>query len=187
MGITPKNVLDRIRRWKKANREKVLEGQKKYRERNKEILKEKNKKYVEENKEKRLETTKKYRDANREKMQEYNRQYREEHKEELREYYLTSIQREEVREYRRVAVRNRRARRNYVEGKITTAEWEELKDKYGNKCLRCGRTDAKLELDHVVPLALGGKHSIENAQPLCRSCNASKHVKTKDYRHAINA
>ena len=37
-------------------------------------------------------------------------------------------------------------------------------------------TGAKGELhrDHVVPVALGGPHIIENIVPACRSCNASK-------------
>lgn len=30
------------------------------------------------------------------------------------------------------------------------------------------------ELDHIMPLSLGGEHSYRNTQCLCRSCNASK-------------
>ncbi len=33
------------------------------------------------------------------------------------------------------------------------------------------------ELDHIVPLALGGDHSWQNVQCLCRSCNAAKGCK----------
>lgn len=180
--ITPQKVLERIKKWKKANREKVLESQKKYREDNKELLKEKNKQYINENKEKRAETTKKYREKNKEKVLEYNREYRLTHKEEIHQYYLSRKGDEDYKEVSRAAVRNRRARRNYIEGKITKKEWLDLLEKYGNKCLKCGRTDVKLELDHVIPLALGGEHSINNAQPLCRSCNGGKHIKIEDYR-----
>jgi 5-methylcytosine-specific restriction endonuclease McrA len=50
--------------------------------------------------------------------------------------------------------------------------------------LRCGKQEPeiKLAMDHVVPLSMGGNHSIENIQPLCKSCNSRKHTKSVDYR-----
>jgi len=36
----------------------------------------------------------------------------------------------------------------------------------------CGR--AASEVDHVVPRSRSGNNTIKNAQPLCRTCNASK-------------
>lgn len=44
-------------------------------------------------------------------------------------------------------------------------------------CQECGSTDA-LELDHIVPLELGGVHSIGNLWKLCRTCNRSKGHRT---------
>lgn len=43
-------------------------------------------------------------------------------------------------------------------------------------CRRCGATgnDAKLVMDHVVPIARGGKTSIDNLQTLCWDCNSGK-------------
>lgn len=76
---------------------------------------------------------------------------------------------------------NRRARISNNKGKITSKEWKDLCDKYGNKCLCCGKS-RKLTLDHVIPLFLGGANTIDNAQPLCGSCNSSKGIKTTDYR-----
>jgi len=46
---------------------------------------------------------------------------------------------------------------------------------YGNKCVYCGAPANTI--DHVVPLALGGKHEIENAVPACGTCNSSKRAK----------
>lgn len=77
---------------------------------------------------------------------------------------------------------NRIAKVKLNGGVITPLEWKELCEKYGNKCLCCGRSDVRLELDHVIPIALGGPNVISNAQPLCRSCNSSKHTKTTDFR-----
>lgn len=44
-------------------------------------------------------------------------------------------------------------------------------------CQICGDTDGPLEIDHIVPLALGGTNDIENLQVLCRSCNRRKGAK----------
>jgi len=43
-------------------------------------------------------------------------------------------------------------------------------------CVGCGSTE-NLELDHIIPVARGGRHSIGNLQSLCRSCNASKNAR----------
>ena len=48
-------------------------------------------------------------------------------------------------------------------------------------CAKCGHKK-KLEMDHIVPVVRGGTGDISNLQPLCRSCNASKHDETIDYR-----
>ncbi|MFJ7489705.1 HNH endonuclease [Streptomyces sp. NPDC097727] len=67
---------------------------------------------------------------------------------------------------------------------VTAAEWRALVAAYGGYCLACLRTGLPLEADHVIPLSLGGAHQIDNIQPLCRSCNASKadRVGQLDYR-----
>ncbi|WP_158012959.1 HNH endonuclease [Streptomyces sp. Root369] len=66
-------------------------------------------------------------------------------------------------------------------GGVSLAEWITLRDSYGC-CVSCLRTDGPLEPDHVLPLALGGRDHIDNIQPLCRSCNASKKDRHIDYR-----
>lgn len=43
------------------------------------------------------------------------------------------------------------------------------------RCAACGCSVRRgYEMDHVMPLALGGAHSIQNIQILCRRCNRSK-------------
>lgn len=90
------------------------------------------------------------------------------------------------REYSRAKTNNRRARIRWNGGAIKEREWLALCEHYGNKCLCCGTADMKLELDHIVPVSKGGKHVINNAQPLCRTCNARKGDKTIDYRRMEN-
>ncbi len=65
-------------------------------------------------------------------------------------------------------------------GSFTADEWRALCDWFGNQCLVCGKS--KVSIDHVVPVAKGGRNTIENLQPLCLSCNASKGDQTIDYR-----
>jgi len=65
----------------------------------------------------------------------------------------------------------------------TRKQWLELCLRYQNKCLACGSTK-NICADHIVPLSKGGSDCIDNIQPLCRSCNSRKGVKTIDYRVA---
>ena len=41
------------------------------------------------------------------------------------------------------------------------------------KCARLFKVD-DLEVDHIIPYKLGGRTDLENAQFMCRNCNASK-------------
>ena len=45
------------------------------------------------------------------------------------------------------------------------------------KCSKCNSTHA-IELDHVIPFALGGEHHANNLRLLCRSCNQYRARKT---------
>lgn len=76
----------------------------------------------------------------------------------------------------------RRTKKAQNGGEYTIEEWQALCDYYGNKCLACGRTDVPLTFDHVIPVDKGGSNSLDNAQPLCKSCNCSKGTKIIDYR-----
>lgn len=85
---------------------------------------------------------------------------------------------------KRIKNLRRRALQNNASGKITLEEWQSLCEKYGNRCINpdCPDPSKPVTLDHVIPLKLGGANTIENAQPLCKSCNSRKNIKTTDYR-----
>jgi 5-methylcytosine-specific restriction endonuclease McrA len=78
----------------------------------------------------------------------------------------------------------RRAKEHAAPGSHTIAEWQEVKARYHYTCLCCGRVEPEIELtrDHVVSLDAGGSDSIDNIQPLCRSCNGAKGARVIDYR-----
>jgi hypothetical protein len=63
----------------------------------------------------------------------------------------------------------------------TDTQWIELCDRYGWRCLACGK-QRKLTADHVVSVYQGGSDDISNIQPLCKSCNSKKGARTIDYR-----
>jgi 5-methylcytosine-specific restriction endonuclease McrA len=46
------------------------------------------------------------------------------------------------------------------------------------RCQYCGRTAADLSIDHVVPLAMGGRHSWDNVVACCHACNNAKADRT---------
>lgn len=56
---------------------------------------------------------------------------------------------------------------------ITSRQWKELKESYGNRCAYCNKK-RPLTLDHIVPLSKNGAHDIANAIPACKSCNSKK-------------
>ena len=44
------------------------------------------------------------------------------------------------------------------------------------RCRSCGVTsaNARLEVDHILPVARGGRNDLANLQTLCETCNAGK-------------
>jgi 5-methylcytosine-specific restriction endonuclease McrA len=81
--------------------------------------------------------------------------------------------------------RVRRVRELAANGQHTEKEWQDLLDRFGRKCLRCGTLDG-LTRDHIQPLISGGSNFIANIQPLCRPCNSWKGVRTIDFRRVQN-
>jgi phosphopantetheinyl transferase (holo-ACP synthase) len=86
------------------------------------------------------------------------------------------------RYYRRIVRKMERARLRKV--KVETVDPIKVFDRDAWKCQICGIKTPKTkrgtikpnapELDHIVPLSVGGEHSYRNTQCACRSCNAAK-------------
>ena len=47
---------------------------------------------------------------------------------------------------------------------------KETKERYGNRCAKCGRNKT-LEVHHIKPLIYQGTDDIDNLIPLCRECH----------------
>ncbi len=69
-----------------------------------------------------------------------------------------------------------------AKGRHTKAEWVALKTEFKGCCVRCGSSAYNVERDHIVPVYQGGSDSIENIQPLCARCNASKGPETTNWK-----
>jgi hypothetical protein len=60
-----------------------------------------------------------------------------------------------------------------VEHDLTDAQWAALMEAWDG-CAYCGGAGAALQRDCVLAISRGGRYTLENVVPACRSCNASK-------------
>ena len=106
--------------------------------------------------------------------------YSEKTKAYRREYWKTrrsarlEIERRYIRnnaEVTKVKNQRRRFRKFGAESLAVTAQ--ELQRLLSQPCFACRATNS-VTIDHLIPLARGGRHSIGNLTPLCQSCNSSK-------------
>lgn len=61
-------------------------------------------------------------------------------------------------------------------GKVSNKMRFSIYERDGYRCRKCGISDkyAKLEIDHIIPIAKGGKSTYDNLQTLCHKCNTEK-------------
>jgi|FLOH01.1.fsa_nt_gi 5-methylcytosine-specific restriction endonuclease McrA len=70
-------------------------------------------------------------------------------------------------------IKHRRRARKLANG-VNLVKATEMVAIAARPCTACA-APAPSTVDHVIPIARGGPHSIGNLMPLCRSCNSSKH------------
>jgi 5-methylcytosine-specific restriction endonuclease McrA len=79
--------------------------------------------------------------------------------------------------------RTYKARTRQIQRMGDTVSMSDVLALHGMTCLFPGCESLEVEMDHVVPLSLGGTHTLDNLQPLCRKHNASKSNRScADYR-----
>ena len=69
--------------------------------------------------------------------------------------------------------RRRKRRMDSVDHDLSDAEWIALKGAW-SCCAYCGTSDKPLQRDCVMPISRGGRYTLDNVVPACRSSNASK-------------
>ena len=60
-----------------------------------------------------------------------------------------------------------------VEHDLTPEQWTALCEAWGG-CAYCAAADVALQRDCVLALSRGGRYTLDNIVPACRSCNTSK-------------
>ena len=93
-----------------------------------------------------------------------------------REAHKAAVKRYRARnpDIKRAEKAKRRAKKREVGGSYTKADVKRLFDAQRGLCACCKTTLLRYEVDHVMPLALGGSNDAENLQLLCGPCNRKK-------------
>ena len=142
------------RQWSNANRKRKSATDKKYRDENKDRIRE---------------TQKNYRELNKEAISVKRQLWAEKNREKVRNIKKAWEQRNP--NSRRLKLLRYRARQ--ANNSILFISKKDLKRLYRSTCFFC-KSKNNIEADHIIPIARGGRHSVGNLMPLCRSCNASK-------------
>lgn len=113
-----------------------------------------------------------YREANRERRAQQSSAWREKNMERLRAYRAAHIE-----DYR-AAMRRYKARKRAATGSHTGDDIRAQYARQRGRCYYCGkRVRDKYDVDHVIPLALGGSDGPENLVVACVSCNRKKQAR----------
>lgn len=157
-------------KWRRVNKDQTREINQKWREKSKTKIAKSSREWSIKNHDKNLENKRKWNLENKDKINARRRQL-----------YAKDPS------VNAACVHRRRFRINGSFGSFSAVDFNLLKSLYKNTCLCCGKSEPEIKLtpDHVLPLARGGDNTIENIQPLCKSCNSKKHTKYIDYRPFI--
>jgi 5-methylcytosine-specific restriction endonuclease McrA len=142
-----------------------------------------------------------YNEANRENKRQYARWYYGEHRERLLEEdhiayvadpekrltasreYGKAHPKERLQKFLKwlktpngIAYNRARKHRGRTTGKLNILAFYMGCAELGWHCQMCGKelTKETVTIDHILPVSKGGTNTIENLQPLCRSCNGKK-------------
>lgn len=113
----------------------------------------------------------------RERERRKKREWRAEHKEEALLRFYRQVAKNPGA-WRATKARYRARKHSAPINDLTSGDWLNVLAHYGHCCAYCGRKEDKLQQDHVIPLSLGGPHTVSNIVPACRSCNGRKGART---------
>ena len=60
-----------------------------------------------------------------------------------------------------------------VDHDLTAVQWDDLLAAWGG-CAYCAATGVAMQRDCVLAISRGGRYTLDNVVPACRSCNTSK-------------
>lgn len=179
---------DKIRARLKATRERRLAKKKAHREANKDSVRAYGAAYRQRNRGRHLDYMRQYEARHRPQRLAYKKAYREANRNAISEKW--SAWYEANREANRAKDRARRKanphkslaqgavrRLRIAAAKIQTFTLDDLRERikaFGGCCAYCGGPHE--HMDHVKPLARGGRHCLANLRPACARCNQKKNA-----------
>lgn len=160
-----------LKEYRDKNSERARIVSSVYRENNKDRIK----KYLEDNKDKISSKYKEYYRLNIDKMLDKTRKYRTLNKDKIKScsiiYRKNNLIEDRIRSHNRRSIIKQR-------GTLSIDIAEKLLILQNNKCPCCNKSLSNgYELDHIIPLALGGLNIDSNIQLLTKKCNRQKHMK----------
>lgn len=163
-------LLEYGRQWNRDNREHRSQQAREYRENNREKVAETRRRYYEANKERIIKSQRQWVEEHREHVAKRQRQWRQDNNDRLTEqskqYYRNNTEKSLARSVKRRALEKSTATNDPWELAEISLFYSDCPDGY--------------DVDHIIPLFLGGCHELSNLQHLERSLNRSKWVKHPD-------
>lgn len=174
--------------YRQANKQKIRDRKRRYYHTNKEAIAEATRRYREANKEQLRERRRKYDEANREHIRERERAYRNANKEAVNE----RIRRWRANNPDKVGAATARRAKAELDGNATPKLIEARWQTSNKTCILCGEPiDPTLKaphnmsrtIEHLTPIARGGRHNLDNIDFAHYGCNARKQDRTlEEYR-----
>ncbi len=149
--------------YKKAHLQATAKSKRKYNAANPERVSEWKKADYQRNREVRIATVRRYASTHKAEISEAHRIYKQQRKADP-----------DVRAKNAIHSSTRRARKLSLPATFTDDQWKAVKKVYNYRCAYCGAKPKRLDQEHVIPLAKGGSHTVENIVPSCPICNSRK-------------
>ena len=166
----------------RKDKERIRANGRRHYQKNKEVIAVKKRAYHQEQyqkpeiKARQLAYSQKYKQDHLEESKVVRQRYRINHREEIlakaKAFRLAHPEIHQARNYAR-----RARKRNAPQNDFTGAQWIEMKEAYGHRCVYCTRKMKRLTQDHITPLIHGGSHTAINIVPACAFCNSKKRDK----------
>jgi 5-methylcytosine-specific restriction endonuclease McrA len=154
--------------YRENNKQKLAIVSKKWYEANKDTVNAKAKIYRMENKDKKAAADKRWSAANRDKTRAASKRWRERNPEKAK----LVRQNNEAKNPFRARLKQQKRRQRIKENGLFVVTQQDAKKLLSGLCFYCGGPSE--HIDHVVPVARGGSHSIGNLVGACQRCNQSK-------------
>lgn len=166
---------ERARKWILENPERAIKSRKEYYEKNKEKCMQLAKNRYENKKEEIRQYKKEYYLKNKERLTPIYKEHAKKNAVKIRaKAKKWKINNPEKAKLNAIIYQSKRRVKIKTDQKITKEQIYALLNNQKNKCATCFCVLKKYEIDHILPVKLGGKHEIVNLQILCPKCNRSK-------------